>query len=223
MSEINDEDNSVEFEYPSLNVSAKSLQSVFKSKLNNHRTDLMFNPDVIASGIMQEQELRKAAVLIPLINRENDLYVLLTQRSKNMSSHAGQISFPGGTFEEQDNNDAVKTALRETHEEVGIDPSFPNVLGTLPRYQTVSGFDITPVVALLEPHFELRLQASEVESAFEVPFSFLTDPSNYSLEYMLYEGKNRAFYKAPFGERGIWGATAGMLFGFYEILARHHQ
>ncbi|RZT42828.1 CoA pyrophosphatase [Cupriavidus agavae] len=167
--------------------------------------------------------LREAAVLVPLVERKHGLTVLLTQRNANLSSHAGQISFPGGRQETYD-ADRIATALRETEEEVGIERDFVEVLGSLPDYITGTGFHVSPVVGLVRPGFTLRPDAGEVAEVFEVPLAFLMDPSRHERRVYRYEGGERQFYAMPYpleagGNRFIWGATAGMLRNLYHLLA----
>ncbi|WP_109483854.1 CoA pyrophosphatase [Paraburkholderia sp. C35] len=167
---------------------------------------------------------RVAAVLVPLVVREDGLTVLLTQRTAHLNDHAGQVSFPGGRHEPYD-TDTTATALREAQEEVGLEPSHVEVLGTLPEYLTGTGFRVTPVVALVHPPFTVQADTFEVAEIFEVPLSFLMDPKNHEVRVLNWEGGERRFFAMPYprGEVGgdyfIWGATAGMLRNFYRFLA----
>ena len=163
---------------------------------------------------------RPAAVLIPLVAAEDKVSVLLTQRTAHLSDHAGQISFPGGRVEEHD-ADAVATALRESVEEIGLAASAIEVLGSLPLYVTATGFQITPVVGLIERPFSLDLDAFEVEEAFRVPLDFLMDPANHERRRIDVGGVARTFYAMPYTAARryyIWGATAAMLRNFYHLL-----
>ena len=159
-----------------------------------------------------------AAVLGPLIEREDDLTVLLTQRATQMRNHAGQISFPGGRIELSDDGPR-EAALREAQEEIGLDPSFVNVVGYLPDHVIVSGFLVTPVVEIVQPGFELLLDSGEVESTFEVPVSFLFDPQNHRTRRRRIGTSEREIdvIDIPFGKHDIWGATAGMIFTLYRL------
>lgn len=165
-----------------------------------------------------------ASVLVPLVEREAGLTLLLTQRTAHLRDHAGQISFPGGRAEQHD-ADVVDTALRETEEEVGLARRHVEVIGALPVYRTVTNFDVTPVVALVRPPFDLRLDAHEVAEAFEVPLVFLMTPAHHHRHVFEYEGAQREFLSMPWprpdgqGEYFIWGATAAMLRNFYRLLA----
>lgn len=160
-----------------------------------------------------------AAVLVPVVARPAGLTVLLTQRTDHLHHHAGQISFPGGRVESTDVS-AVMTALRETEEEIGLDPERVELLGELAEYRTGTGFSVTPVVGLVHPPFDLRLDAFEVAEAFEVPLSFLLDPANHERREMEYEGRMRQYYAVPYQGRFIWGATAGILVGMSRFVAR---
>lgn len=162
--------------------------------------------------------LRPAAVLVPLIDRANGLSVLLTQRTPHLSAHAGQIAFPGGRIEESD-ADAVAAALRETEEEVGLPRDHVTVIGRLDTYVTGTGFEITPVVGIVQPPFPLAIDPFEVAEAFEVPLSFIVDPSNHRRTTREFENRTRVFFVLPFEGRNIWGATAGMLVNLAEVLA----
>lgn len=160
-----------------------------------------------------------AAVLVPVVARPAGLTVLLTQRTDHLHHHAGQISFPGGRVESTDVS-AVMTALRETEEEIGLDPERVELLGELAEYRTGTGFSVTPVVGLVHPPFDLRLDTFEVAEAFEVPLSFLLDPANHERREMEYEGRMRQYYAMPYQGRFIWGATAGILVGLSRFVTR---
>jgi 8-oxo-dGTP pyrophosphatase MutT (NUDIX family) len=162
--------------------------------------------------------LRPAAVLVPLINRPDGMSVLLTQRTPHLSAHAGQISFPGGRIEESD-ADAVEAALRETEEEVGLTRDHVTVIGRLDTYVTGTGFEITPVVGIVRVPFPLTIDPFEVSEAFEIPLSFVIDPSNHRRTTREFEDRTRVFFVLPFEGRNIWGATAGMLVNLAEVLA----
>jgi len=163
------------------------------------------------------EELRPAAVLVPLVRRDAGLTVLLTRRTDHLYDHAGQISFPGGRTEAQDES-AAATALRETFEEIGLPHALVEVLGELPEYTTVTGYRVTPVVGLVSPPPALRLDAFEVAEAFEVPLAFFLDPGNHQRNTLQYQGCTRHYYAMPYEQRYIWGATAGMLMNLYALL-----
>lgn len=151
-----------------------------------------------------------AAVLVPLVNRHDGLTLLLTQRSADLPDHPGQISFPGGRIERNDASPAA-AALREAAEEVGLPAARVEVLGHMATYQTVTGYEVTPVVGWVEPPFDLALDAGEVADAFEVPLAFLLDPANQQRRFRMLGEVRRDFWAIPYGERFIWGATAAML------------
>ncbi len=158
-----------------------------------------------------------AAVLVPIIDRPSGLTVLLTQRTAHLRDHPGQVSFPGGRCEPRD-ADPQATALREAEEEVGLRPDQVEVIGCLPEYATSTGFRVTPVVGVVTPPLNLRLDDFEVAEVFEPPLSFLLDATNFRRESVLYQGVQREFWAVPWEGRYIWGATAGMLVGLRECL-----
>jgi 8-oxo-dGTP pyrophosphatase MutT (NUDIX family) len=165
-------------------------------------------------------EPRPASVLVPLVVRDSGVNVLLTQRTAHLTDHAGQISFPGGRVEPGD-ADVVATALRESEEEIGLPTNAVDVLGWLPEYRTVTGYRVTPVVALIERPFTLQLDSFEVSEAFEVPLAFLMDPANHERRIYRYAEIARTFYAMPYQAARryfIWGATAAMLRNFYHFL-----
>lgn len=159
-----------------------------------------------------------AAVLFPIVLHENAPTVLLTQRTAHLRDHPGQISFPGGRVEAGD-SDAIATALRETEEEIGLPRARVEVVGFLPEYRTSTGFSVTPVVGFVMPPFSVSPDAFEVESVFEVPLAFLLDAANHRRHSMEYLGRLRSFYAMPYGDRFIWGATAGMIRSLYDRIA----
>jgi 8-oxo-dGTP pyrophosphatase MutT (NUDIX family) len=170
--------------------------------------------DLMLLAIAQEKPVRPAAVLIPVVARAEPT-VLLTQRAAHLNEHAGQIAFPGGKIETTDAS-PVDAALREAWEEVGLPRDFIEPIGYLDLYGTSFGFRILPTVARVRPGFDLRVDAGEVEDAFEVPLSFLMNPLNHRLGQKEFRGRQRSFYEMPFAERHIWGATAGILRVLYE-------
>ncbi|MDX1406088.1 MAG: CoA pyrophosphatase [Woeseiaceae bacterium] len=162
-------------------------------------------------------KLIPAAVLIPLIPRQGALSVLLTERSPDLTHHAGQISFPGGRMDPGD-SDIVETALRETREEVGIEPADIEIVGYLDPNPTVTGYAVTPVVGLVEMRRELVIDPIEVKSAFEVPLPFLLDEANQRSSEREFAGVKVPITEFVYGEYRIWGATAAMLVEFRRIL-----
>ena len=194
------------------------------------------NPPVWTPELKREPQLGSkapaaAAVLLPIVLRGpegQDPHLLLTQRSKNLSSHAGQIAFPGGKVDPDDMS-IEHAALREAQEEVGLSPHHVQILGTLPSYITGTSFHITPVVGLVSPEISLVANPFEVEDIFEVPLSFLMNPENHRLHEFERDGVLRQWYSMPYEERQlnaledtkerfIWGATAGMIRNFYRFL-----
>ena len=159
-----------------------------------------------------------AAVLVPLVERDDGLTVLLTERASHLKNHAGQISFPGGRLEPEDEGPRA-AALRETQEEIGLDPSFVSVVGYLPDHVIISGFLVTPVVAFVRPGFELALDAQEVQSTFEAPIDYLFDDTNYRTRKRPVgnTGIEIDVLDIPFGEHNIWGATAGMILTLHRL------
>ena len=163
--------------------------------------------------------LRRAAVLVPLVERPDGLHVLLTRRTDHLSSHAGQISFPGGRAEELDSS-PIETALREAEEEIGLHRRHVEIIGVLPEHVTISAYRVTPVVAIVTPPFDLSADPGEVAEIFEVPLSFLMSGANHERRSLvLPEGQGkRSFYAMPYQGYFIWGATAAMLRNLYHFL-----
>jgi 8-oxo-dGTP pyrophosphatase MutT (NUDIX family) len=158
-----------------------------------------------------------AAVLVPLVERKHDWTVLLTQRAATLKDHAGQISFPGGRIEAED-ADPWQAALREAHEEIGLAPSFVEFAGYLPDHWVGTGFRVTPAVAFVEPAFELKIATAEVHDAFEVPLGYILDAANHTTRQLQLGDLTLEVYDIPYGDRIIWGATAGMLLTFRRLL-----
>ena len=161
--------------------------------------------------------LSPAAVLVPLVEHEDGVTVLLTRRADTLRSHTGQIALPGGRCDPGEQ--PWETALREAQEEIGLEPGFVTLAGMSTAYQTGSGFDITPVVGFVRPGFTLEPNPAEVADIFEAPFAFLMNPDNHEQRSITApDGALRHFYAMPYQERLIWGATAGMLRALYERL-----
>jgi 8-oxo-dGTP pyrophosphatase MutT (NUDIX family) len=179
------------------------------------RSDWDLNPQ-LARDLASMETPSPAAVLVPIVARET-LTVLLTLRKDTLRTHAGQISFPGGRVDAEDGT-PVETALREAEEEIGLERQFVEPIGFLDGYRTGTGFSITPVVAIVTPGYTLRLEEAEVADTFEVPLAFLMDPANHQTQQREWRGLMRSFWAMPYGERYIWGATAGMLKNLHERL-----
>ncbi len=159
---------------------------------------------------------KPAAVLLPIIERQEELTVLFTQRAAHLKHHAGQVSFPGGKKESED-NDLLATALRETQEEIGLDARHIKVVGNLPIYRTVSKFEVVPYIALVSPTFELKLDKNEVAEVFEVPLSYLMDQNNHLIHWVERKRQRHPIYFIPWQNKNIWGATAA----FVRHLSNH--
>ena len=157
---------------------------------------------------------RPAAVLVPVVARSEPV-VLLTQRTPDLRSHSGQVAFPGGKIDPGDTSPEA-AALREAAEEIGLDGQFVEPIGYLDLYLTFSGFRILPLVARVDPGYRLTINPGEVADAFEVPLEFLMEPANHQRLKRDWKGIERQYYAMPFGERYIWGVTAGILRNLYE-------
>jgi 8-oxo-dGTP pyrophosphatase MutT (NUDIX family) len=168
----------------------------------------------------EPRDLKPAAVLCPIVMHPDGETMLLTRRSETLRKHTGQIAFPGGRCDPGETH--VEAALREAEEEIGLARDFVEVAGRLTPYETVTGYVVTPIVGFVTPGFSLTLNPHEVAEAFEVPFSFLMDETNHLRQYRepMGGGQKRYFYAMPFEDYYIWGATAGMLRGFHDRLAR---
>ncbi len=179
-----------------------------------------WTPELLTEIKYADRPMLHASVLVPIVMREHPM-VLLTLRTAHLSTHSGQIAFPGGKADADDAN-AAATALREAQEEVGLDPGFVQVLGNLSDYLTGSSFIITPVVALVQPDFTITPNHHEVADVFEVPLQFLMNPSNHQRHVFEADGMRREWFSMPYQDRDdqrfIWGATAGMLRNFYRFL-----
>jgi 8-oxo-dGTP pyrophosphatase MutT (NUDIX family) len=158
-----------------------------------------------------------AAVLVPLVERASGLTVLLTQRAETLKDHAGQISFPGGRIE-PDDSDAWAAALREAYEEIGLLPELVEFAGYLPDHFVITGFRVTPAVGFVNPEYQLRIAAAEVHDVFEVPLDFILDAANHKSRRRRLAGLDIDVHDIPYGNRNIWGATAGMLMTLRRML-----
>jgi 8-oxo-dGTP pyrophosphatase MutT (NUDIX family) len=195
---------------------------------------LVWTPEVVREPQFSSRAPAEAAVLVPIVMREQEgPTVLLTQRTAHLSTHSGQIAFPGGKVDAED-ADVQATALREAQEEVGLHPRHVQVIGQLPLYITGSSFWVTPVIALVTPDFELQANPDEVDAVFEVPLAFLMNPAHHRHHRVGWQGAERQWFSMPYlesittdtgeqaqVERYIWGATAAMLRNLYRFLMVH--
>lgn len=181
------------------------------------RDDFELDPEL--AKLDRPQEKRLAAVLIPIIERDKKASVLFTQRTDNLPTHAGQISFPGGKMDSSDAN-AVDTALREAREEISLDPKYVDPIGFLQDYVTSTGYRISPLVAVIRDGYSIVPDRNEVAEVFDIPLRFLMNAKNHEIHSREWRGANRQFYAMPYGDRFIWGATAGMLRNLYEWVYR---
>jgi 8-oxo-dGTP pyrophosphatase MutT (NUDIX family) len=180
-----------------------------------------WEPEVWAEKRFTDRQPAEASVLVPIVMREQPT-VLLTERTTHLSTHSGQVAFPGGK-RDPDDRDAAHTALREAQEEIGLDPALVEVVGHMPTYTTGTRFIVTPVVALVDPGHVLAINPDEVADAFEVPLAFLMNPAHHHRHVYEAGGVVREWFSMPWmegsTERYIWGATAGMLRNLYRFLA----
>src|SRR6202051_4797792 len=176
------------------------------------------SPDVVSQvrAALPAQRV-PAAVLVPLVARATGLTVLLTQRATTLKDHAGQISFPGGRIEPED-ADAWHAALREAYEEIGLRPELVEFAGSLPGHVVISGFRVTPVVGFVKPEYQLQIATAEVHDVFEVPLDFILDDANHKSRQRKIGELTIDIHDIPYGERNIWGATAGMLMTLRRLL-----
>lgn len=188
--------------------------------LNDPDTPWRGDPDTdaVKKAMAEIRPIRPAAVLVPVVDRPEPT-VLLTLRTNTLSTHAGQIAFPGGSIDPQDAS-PLAAALREAEEEIGLDRNLVEPLGYSDLYFSGTGYRIVPAVARVRPDFHLTLNPAEVDDAFEVPLAFVMGPENHQLHSREWRGMMRTYYAMPFGERYIWGVTAGILRNLYERLYR---
>ena len=160
-------------------------------------------------GVVGEMELRPAAVLLPLIERSGAWHLVLTKRAGHLTQHPGQIALPGGRLDPGETHE--QAALRESNEEIGLDPASINLIGTLPDHRTVTGYAIRPFVGIVRPTPELMPTSEEVADVFDVPLTHVLEPANFRIEGRVWQGVQRRFYTLPVGPWYIWGATARIL------------
>ena len=176
--------------------------------------------DVPPSDWETEPVSKKAAVLVPLVDRDDGMSVIFGQRSERLNSHAGQISFPGGRIEDADADEAA-AALREAEEEVALHPAQVEIIARLNTHRAGSGFAIAPLVGIVRPPVDLKPDGIEFIDAFEVPLDFLTDPKNHRRESMFWRGADRWYSVFEYEDRYIWGATAAILVNLIGVLKGH--
>ena len=174
--------------------------------------------DPVMEKIGAVRPIRPAAVLVPIVDHPRPT-VLLTQRAQHLPDHAGQVSFPGGKIDQSDAS-PLESALREAREEIGLDREFVEPLGYTDLYMTTLGYRIVPVIARVKRGFTLKLNKKEVDAAFEAPLAFLMDQANVQRHSRAWEGMTRHYYAITFGERYIWGVTAGILRNLHERIYR---
>lgn len=179
-------------------------------------SDFDLNPGTV---LPEGRKLRPAGVLVPLVMGPGGARLLLTQRSSVLKQHPGQIAFPGGKQDEGD-VDVTAAALREAHEEIGLDPANVEVLGYLPVHETVTGYTVTPVVGRVCSPFTAVPETGEVAEVFDVPLGHVLTPDNYRIEARYWRGTMRRYYTVPYGPYYIWGATARMLRSLAEVVER---
>lgn len=177
--------------------------------------DAKLNPATIAH--VEGMSLKDAAVLVAAIDEGEDARLIFTRRTAAMRKHSGQIAFPGGAVDATD-RDIEEAAAREAEEEIGLDRRLVEPVGRLPDYMALSGFRITPVLAVVRPGFTLTLNPDEVDDVFDVPLSFLMDPANHEMGSGVWLGQERHYYRMPYEGRNIWGITAGIVRVIYERL-----
>ncbi len=175
-------------------------------------SDFDLNPDV---KLPENRKLRPAGVLIPIDVTDAEPRVILTKRSSALKHHPGQIAFPGGKVDEAD-ADPIAAALREANEEIGLPQATVRILGTLPEHETVTSFQVTPVVALVEQPFQLCPEPGEVDEVFSVPLTHVIERQNFAIQGRRWRGQRRYYYTVPFGPYYIWGASARMLYSLAE-------
>ncbi|GAA6188559.1 CoA pyrophosphatase [Litorivita sp. NS0012-18] len=174
-------------------------------------SDFDLNPALRMTG----RSLRAAGVLVPLIERRGALHLILTKRASHLKHHPGQIAFPGGKQEDSD-ADVIAAALREAEEEIGLQRDNVEVLGVLPSHETVTGFEMTPVLGRVRADFAPKPEAGEVDEVFEVPLAHVADPAQYIAQSRRWRGVERTYYTVPYGPYYIWGATARVLRGLAD-------
>ena len=185
-------------------------------KYGSCSSDFDLNPDM---NLDQKFNFLDASVLIPILTFKKDLEILLTKRSNNLKNHPGQIAFPGGKKDQIDSS-PIETALRETQEEVGLNPKNVEIIASLPSHKTATGFVIKPYLGLINQPFSETLRQGEVDEIFTVPYEYILNEKNFSIQTRKWNGSQRSYYVVPYGPYYIWGATARILLNLSRALSQ---
>ena len=185
-------------------------------KYGSCSSDFDLNPDM---NLDQEFNFLEASVLIPILTFKKDLEILLTKRSNNLKNHPGQIAFPGGKKDKSDSS-SIETALRETQEEVGLNPKNVEIIASLPSHKTATGFVIKPYLGLINQPFSETLRQGEVDEIFTVPYEYILNEKNFSIQTRKWNGSQRSYYVVPYGPYYVWGATARILLNLSRALSQ---
>lgn len=185
-------------------------------KYGSYSSDFDLNPDM---NLDQKFNFLEASVLIPILTFKKDLEILLTKRSNNLKNHPGQIAFPGGKKDQVDSS-PIETALRETQEEVGLNPKNVEIVASLPSHKTATGFVIKPYLGLINQPFSETLRQGEVDEIFTVPYEYILNEKNFSIQTRKWNGSQRSYYVVPYGPYYVWGATARILLNLSRALSQ---
>ena len=185
-------------------------------KYGSCSSDFDLNPDM---NLDQQFNFLEASVLIPILTFKKDLEILLTKRSKNLKNHPGQIAFPGGKKDQIDSS-PIETALRETQEEVGLNPKSVEIIASLSTHKTATGFVIKPNLGLINQPFSEVLRQGEVDEIFTVPYEYILNEKNFSIQTRKWNGSQRSYYVVPYGPYYVWGATARILLNLSRALSQ---
>ena len=185
-------------------------------KYGSCSSDFDLNPDM---NLDQKFNFLEASVLIPILTFKKDLEILLTKRSNSLKNHPGQIAFPGGKKDQIDSS-PIETALRETQEEVGLNPKNVEIIASLPSHKTATGFVIKPYLGLINQPFSEILRQGEVDEIFTVPYEYILNEENFSIQTRKWNGSQRSYYVVPYGPYYIWGATARILLNLSRALSQ---
>ena len=185
-------------------------------KYGSCSSDFDLNPDM---DLDQKFNFLEASVLIPILTFKKDLEILLTKRSNNLKNHPGQIAFPGGKKDQIDSS-PIETALRETQEEIGLNPKNVEIIASLPSHKTATGFVIKPYLGLINEPFSEILRQGEVDEIFTVPYEYILNEKNFSIQTRKWNGSQRSYYVVPYGPYYVWGATARILLNLSRALSQ---